>query len=74
MMVKSWRKLAMATLALPLLVGGGMAVYAGSSAAGTQPAVAAFAAPASGSVVLLTPSRIADSRIGLSFLTFRRLS
>lgn len=68
MSTTSWRKIATAALTV-LLVGGGMAVYAGSSVAQTQPA-AAPAGPLTGTVTLLTPSRIADSRVGSSFGTF----
>ncbi len=56
-------------LALSGLVVSGVAAYGG-----TPPAHAAVvAAPASGTLVMLVPSRIADSRAGLSLGTFRPL-
>ena len=73
MFIKSWRSFAASALAVPLLVGSGLAVYAGSSAAQTETAVVAAAVPSIGTVTLLAPSRIADSRTGSSLVTLHAL-
>lgn len=70
MPTKFWRNAATSLLALLMIIGG-MALYAGSSAAQSPPASGSAAAP--GNVILLTPSRIADSRVWNSFPTFRGL-
>jgi len=63
---KHWKRIAVAAAASLALLAGGMSAVASTAAAAPAPAAAQIA----GTIVMLPPTRIADSRIVLSFMTF----